>query len=282
MGRLVQGLHPLALYAVPASAVAMTLAVVFSLGTGFVGAMLLAATGAIQGAGLGPALYVLLGGLAGAIIMVRVARLKAFVWAGVILSLLNASLALSQVLAGTTDTRDLALAAGLGVAQALVATGLAALGILAVGTLFGVATPFHSYELMRARTIPCCASCRCRPPAPTSIRWSWPTWWKRPPRPSAPTRCWYGPELTPTTWARRCGRPSSSRTSWAAARRMRAWPRKTARASSWTMYRTGIALAKETPRARPPVGLRARAPWHHADGILLPPGPGGRAQGRGR
>ncbi|MFI0607983.1 MAG: HD family phosphohydrolase [Anaerolineae bacterium] len=148
--RLVQGLHPLALYAVPASAVAMTLAVVFSLGTGFISAMLLAATvGLIEGAGLGPALYVLLGGLAGAIIMVRVARLKAFVWAGLILSVLNAALALSQVLAGTTDSRDLALAAGLGVAQALVATGLAALGILAVGTLFGVATPFHLYELMR-------------------------------------------------------------------------------------------------------------------------------------
>lgn len=148
--RLVQGLHPLALYAVPASAVAMTLAVVFSLGTGFVSAMLLAATvGLIEGAGLGPALYVLLGGLAGAIIMVRVARLKAFVWAGLILSLLNAALALAQVLAVSTDPRELALAAGLGVAQALVATGLAALGILAVGTLFGVATPFHLYELMR-------------------------------------------------------------------------------------------------------------------------------------
>jgi len=149
-GRLVQGLHPLALYAVPASAVAMTLAVVFSLGTGFIGAMLLAATiGMLEGAGLGPALYVLLGGLAGAIIMVRVARLKAFVWAGLILSVLNASLALAQALASTADGRELAVAAGLGVAQALVATGLAALGILSVGTLFGVATPFHLYELMR-------------------------------------------------------------------------------------------------------------------------------------
>lgn len=149
-GRLVQGLHPLALYAVPASAVAMTLAVVFSLGTGFIGAMLLAATiGLLEGAGLGPALYVLLGGLAGAIIMVRVARLKAFVWAGLILSVLNASLALAQALASTADGRELAVAAGLGVAQALVATGLAALGILSVGTLFGVATPFHLYELMR-------------------------------------------------------------------------------------------------------------------------------------
>lgn len=148
--RLAQGLHPLAIYTLPASAVAMTLAVVFSLGTGVVGALLLAATiGLVDGAGMGPALYVLLGGLAGAVIMVRVARLKAFLWAGLLLSLLNATMALAQALAAGMDAPGLVLAAGLGVAQALVATGLAALGILMVGSLFGVATPFHLYELMR-------------------------------------------------------------------------------------------------------------------------------------
>lgn len=148
--RLTTSLHPLAVYTLPASAVAMTLAVVFSLGTGVVGALLLAATvGLVEGSGIGPALYVLLGGLAGAVIMVRVARLKAFLWAGILLSVLNAALALGQALAADLDLSGLALAAGLGVAQALVATGLAALGILMVGSLFGVATPFHLYELMR-------------------------------------------------------------------------------------------------------------------------------------
>lgn len=148
--RLAEGLHPLAVYILPASAVAMTLAVVFSLGTGVVGALLLAATvGLVEGAGIGPALYVLLGGLAGAVIMVRVARLKAFLWAGILLSLLHAAMALGQALSADLDLGSLALAAGLGVAQALVATGLAALGILMVGSLFGVATPFHLYELMR-------------------------------------------------------------------------------------------------------------------------------------
>lgn len=139
------------IYAFPAAAVAMTCTVLLGLEIGLLCAILLSVSiGLLPGAGIGIALYVLLGSLAGALVLDRAERLKAFLVAGVALAAASAAIGASLRLADPLfDVRAVLEIAGIAAAQAVLATGLTALGVMAAGSLFGVTTSFQLLELMR-------------------------------------------------------------------------------------------------------------------------------------
>jgi putative nucleotidyltransferase with HDIG domain len=139
------------IYAFPAAAVAMTCTVLLGLEIGLLGAILLSVTiGLLPGAGIGIALYVLLGSLAGALVLDRAERLKAFLVAGTAVAAASVAVGASLRLADPLfDIRAVLEISGIAVAQAVLATGLTALGVMAAGSLFGVTTSFQLLELMR-------------------------------------------------------------------------------------------------------------------------------------
>jgi putative nucleotidyltransferase with HDIG domain len=147
-GRTVMG------FAFPAAALAMTLVVFAGLETAILAALV---TGVMMGMaappridGLEAAVYVLLGSFAGAVTLGRVERLKSFFTAGAALLAANMlTLAAFRLPSSTLDVRGIIELAGAATANATLATGLAALGVLAAGSLFGVTTSLQMLELAR-------------------------------------------------------------------------------------------------------------------------------------
>lgn len=139
------------IYAFPAPAIAMTVTALFGLELGLAAALVLAiALGAIGGQQLEIVLYVLFGSLAGASLLGNVERIKAFFWAGGALGASNlALLAAFEAPRATLDMRGAIELAGAAATNAVFSTGLAALGILAAGALFGVLTSLQLLELAR-------------------------------------------------------------------------------------------------------------------------------------
>ncbi len=150
-GRLLVGGSASLIYVYPATAVAMTTTVLLGLELGLLSALLVAASiGLLDGASVEVLLYFLLGGLAGAIVLDRIERLKAFLWAGLAVAGSGLAVAVgSQLTQPLAANEQLAEIAGLALAQAALATGLTALAVLAAGSLFGVTTSFQLLELMR-------------------------------------------------------------------------------------------------------------------------------------
>lgn len=142
---------PALVQAYPAAAVAMTVAAMLGIETGLLAAVLLAmAIGLIGGPHLDTALYVLLGGAAGAIALGRVERLKTFLFAAAVVALVDLVVISGFALTGPTDGAlwrpELVV---LALVNAALSSGLAALGVLAAGSWFGVTTSFQLLELLR-------------------------------------------------------------------------------------------------------------------------------------
>lgn len=143
--------HQLLGYVYPAAAVAMTLTVLLGLETGLLAAVVLAMMlGLLPGVGGEIALLVLLGSVAGAVMLARVERLKAFLVAGLVLAGVQCALVLAVELPGSgLDPRGLVELAGAGMANAMLSTALALLGVMLAGSVFGVTTSLQLLELAR-------------------------------------------------------------------------------------------------------------------------------------
>ncbi len=137
--------------AFPAAAAAMTVAAVLGVETGLFAAVLLAvAIGLIGGPHLETTCFVLLGGAAGAIALARVERLKTFLYAAGVVAVVDLAVIYGFALIGPADDGVSWLElAGVAVAHAALSSGLAALGVLAAGSLFDVTTSFQLLELLR-------------------------------------------------------------------------------------------------------------------------------------
>jgi len=142
---------PHLVHAYPAAAVAMTVSVLLGAPTGLMAAILLAvAVGLLGGPRLDTACYVLLGGLAGSIALGRAERMKAFLVAAVAVWATDLAVILGFEFMNPALILDQAPQwAGVALVNAALSSGLAALGVLAAGSLFGVTTSIQLLELMR-------------------------------------------------------------------------------------------------------------------------------------
>lgn len=138
-------------YAYPAAAAPMVLSVLLGFPTGVLASVLLAvAIGLVGGPHADMALYVFIGGMAGALALGRVERLKAFLVAAVVVGGVNAlSLASLQLLSPEAGTGPASVWLGAALVNGALSAGLAALGVLAAGPLFGVTTSLQLLELLR-------------------------------------------------------------------------------------------------------------------------------------
>lgn len=143
--------QPLVGAAFPAAALAITLAAVYGFPSGAVAALILAAFGGVASSGsLEIALLYLLAGLAGAAAIGRVERLSSILWAGgAVLAVSLAVLMAFHLPEPNLTGADLLELGGAALAHAAIATGIAALGVLAAGPLFGVTTSLQLLELAR-------------------------------------------------------------------------------------------------------------------------------------
>jgi putative nucleotidyltransferase with HDIG domain len=96
------------------------------------------------------AVLVFLGSLAGSVRLARVDRLKAVLGAGLALAVVQLALALAiELPQRELDGRALVELAGAATANAMLATGLALLGVMIAGSIFGVTTSLQLLELAR-------------------------------------------------------------------------------------------------------------------------------------
>jgi cyclic-di-AMP phosphodiesterase PgpH len=149
--RLFVPVHVVLGYAFPAAAVAMTLTILLGIETGLCGAVVLAvAVGVVTGPNLEVAVYVLLGGIAGSVVLSHVERLSAFLTAGAAVALTNlAVIAAFRAAEPVADWRGVWELAAAALVNATLATGLTALAALAAGALFGITTSIQLLELAR-------------------------------------------------------------------------------------------------------------------------------------
>ncbi len=143
--------EPLLVFAYPAAAAGMAIAVLLGIETGILASILLAvAIGLIGGPHLDTACFVLLGSLAGAVALGRVERLKAFLAAALVVAVVDLAMIVGFELIGPTlDIGRLPALAGVALVNAALAAGLTWLGIVAAGALFGMTTSIQLLELMR-------------------------------------------------------------------------------------------------------------------------------------
>ncbi len=141
-------------FAFPAAALAMTLVVFAGLESAVLAAAVLAIVIGMAAPpridGLEAMVFVFVGSLAAAVTLGRVDRLKSFLSAGLVLLLANVlTLIAFRFPSNAIDLRGALELAGAATANATLATGLAALGVLAAGSLFGVTTSLQLLELAR-------------------------------------------------------------------------------------------------------------------------------------
>lgn len=143
--------EPLLVLAYPAAAVGMAVAVLLGMGTGLLASILLAlVVGLVGGPHLDTTCYVFIGSLAGAVALGRVDRLKAFLIAAAAVAAANLAVSIGFELIGPAlDLGRLPALAGMALVNAALSAGLAWLGIVAAGALFGVTTSIQLLELMR-------------------------------------------------------------------------------------------------------------------------------------
>ncbi len=134
-------------YVVPVAAVGLLLAVLLDAGAALIVTGMLALIGGAIVGNVGFAMYVLLGGTAGIVVVRRGERLTHFAQASIAIAIANIAVVTIFTLLGDGDATGLAELAGAGLASA-VGSGLAAVGsFLLVGNLFGITTSFQLLEL---------------------------------------------------------------------------------------------------------------------------------------
>ncbi|PZR61072.1 MAG: hypothetical protein DLM71_09400 [Chloroflexi bacterium] len=135
-------------FVVPTSATVLLIGILLD---GYTGAAIAAALALISGVvnrdGLEPAVYVLVGGGAALLSVVRAERLNAFVRAGVFVSLANVTVVTAFSLLEQRDLAGVLQLAGASVVHAILAVFLAVGSFAMLGNLFGIMTVFQLLEL---------------------------------------------------------------------------------------------------------------------------------------
>jgi putative nucleotidyltransferase with HDIG domain len=103
--------------------------------------------GLVNGASLGPVVYVAAGGFASLVTILQAERLNAFVRAGIVLALVNAAVVVAFGLLDGLDATGIAQLALAGVVNAALSVILAVGGFAVLGNLFGILTVFQMLEL---------------------------------------------------------------------------------------------------------------------------------------
>lgn len=137
-------------YAVPTSATVLLIGILLD---GYAAAAMAAAMALIAGlvnpAGLESAIYVLTGGMAALLAIVRAERLNAFLRAGLLLALSNAAVVVAFALLDVNqpDLAGIAQLVGAGAVNAFLSVVLAVGSFAMLGNLFGIMTVFQLLEL---------------------------------------------------------------------------------------------------------------------------------------
>jgi putative nucleotidyltransferase with HDIG domain len=135
-------------YAVPTSATVLLIGILLE---GYAGAAMAAALAVLAGVinpnGLEPAVYVLAGGMASLLAIVRAERLNAFLRAGLLLALTNTAVVIAFGLLDQTDLAGIAQLIGAGAVNAFLSVVLAVGSFAMLGNLFGIMTVFQLLEL---------------------------------------------------------------------------------------------------------------------------------------
>jgi putative nucleotidyltransferase with HDIG domain len=135
-------------YVVPTSAAVLLIGILLEGYAGAAMAVVLAVLAGVMNAdGLQPAVFVLAGGLASLLAIVRAERLNAFVRAGALLALTNIGVVVAFSLLAQRDAAAIAQLAGAGVVNAGLAVFLAVGSFAVLGHLFGIMTVFQLLEL---------------------------------------------------------------------------------------------------------------------------------------
>jgi putative nucleotidyltransferase with HDIG domain len=143
----ITGGRPVLPYVLPVAAVGLLLAVLVDAGTALLVTGLIALLGGAVIGSVEFAAYVLLGGMAGVILVRRGERFGHFAQAAAAIGVVNVGVVTLFTLLGSRDFTGLAELAGAGLAAA-VGSALAALGsFVVVGNLFGITTSFQLLEL---------------------------------------------------------------------------------------------------------------------------------------
>jgi cyclic-di-AMP phosphodiesterase PgpH len=135
-------------YVVPTSAVVLLVGILLEGYAGAAMAVVLAVlAGVMNTDGLEPAVFVLAGGVASLLAIVRAERLNAFVRAGALLALTNIAVVVAFSLLAQRDAAAIAQLAGSAVVNAGLAVFLAVGSFAMLGHLFGIMTVFQLLEL---------------------------------------------------------------------------------------------------------------------------------------
>ncbi len=135
-------------FVVPTSATVLLVGLLLSGGSGAAIATALAVlAGIMNGNALGPAVYVLAGGIASLLAIVRAERLNAFVRAGIVVALSNIGVMTAFSLLQQRDVAAIAQGAGAGAVNAGLSVFLAVGSFAVLGNLFGIMTVFQLLEL---------------------------------------------------------------------------------------------------------------------------------------
>jgi len=184
-------------FVVPTSATVLLVGLLLGGASGAAIATALAVlAGIMNGNTLAPAVYVLAGGIAALLAIVRAERLNAFVRAGVLVAVTNIGVLTAFSLLQQRDVTAIAQGAGAGAVNAGLSVFLAIGSFALLGNLFGIMTVFQLLEL--AKSLVASAA----PPAPRDSGDIPPQRDGRQPLPngrrrrSAPIRCWLAWVLT--------------------------------------------------------------------------------------
>ncbi|MDP9270518.1 MAG: HDIG domain-containing protein [Chloroflexota bacterium] len=135
-------------YAVPTAATVLLIGILLE---GYAAAAMAAALAVLAGIvnpnGLEPAVFVLTGGMATLLAIVRAERLNAFLRAGLFLALTNIAVVVAFGLLDQTDLAGIAQLAGAGAINAFLSVVLAVGSFAMLGNLFGIMTVFQLLEL---------------------------------------------------------------------------------------------------------------------------------------
>ncbi len=134
-------------YVIPTAAVGLLLAVLLDSGAALIVTGMLALLGGAIVGNVEYASYVLLGGMAGIVVVRRGERLSHFVQAAIAIAIANVVVVSVFTLLGDGDATGLAELAGAGLASAI-GSGVAAVGsFLVIGNVFGITTSYQLLEL---------------------------------------------------------------------------------------------------------------------------------------
>jgi len=136
------------IYVVPTSATVLLIGILLEgYAAAAMAACLAVLAGVINPSGLEPAVFVLAGGMASLVAIVRAERLNAFIRAGLLLALTNTAVVVAFGLLNQSDLAGIAQLVGAGAVNAFLSVVLAVGSFAVLGNVFGIMTVFQLLEL---------------------------------------------------------------------------------------------------------------------------------------